>query len=324
MARLDALLNNAARPIQIVVAGKAHPADHKGKEMVTAWINLSAQARYRRRVVFLEDYDIALAQELIQGVDVWINTPRRPWEACGTSGMKVLVNGGLNCSIRDGWWDEGYAPELGWAIGDVKGGDTKQVDEEDGESLYTLLERDIVPLFYDRDSTGLPRTWLQRIRDSMSVLTLQFAGGRMLRDYVETAYLPLAQLLRKRSQSRFASAKALRVWSDELTRRWPTLHIGQPIAARDEGQWRVSVPVFLGEVSADQVRVELFADAEADVPAEAIALHKEQAIPGAINGHIYAGAVSASRNFDEYTVRVVPHHEDAQLPAELPLIAWQR
>ncbi|HWF63442.1 MAG TPA: alpha-glucan family phosphorylase [Rhizomicrobium sp.] len=324
MARLDALLNNAARPIQIVVAGKAHPADHKGKEMVTAWINLSTQARYRRRVVFLEDYDIALAQELIQGMDVWINTPRRPWEACGTSGMKVLVNGGLNCSIRDGWWDEGYAPELGWAIGDVKGGDTKQVDEEDGESLYTLLERDIVPLFYDRDSTGVPRAWLQRIRNSMSVLTPQFAGGRMLRDYVETAYLPLARLLRKRSQSRFASAKALRTWSEELTRRWPSLHISQPTATRDAEQWRVSVPVFLGEVSADQVRVELFADAKADVPAEAIALHKEQAIPGAINGHIYAGAVSASRNFDDYTVRVVPHHEDAQLPAELPLIAWQR
>ena len=146
----------------------------------------------------------------------------------------------------------------------------------------------------------------------------------MLRDYVETAYLPLAQLLRKRSQNRFSSAKALRLWSEELTRRWPSLHIGQPTANRDDSQWRVSVPVFLGEVSSEQVRVELFADAKADVPAEAIALHKEQTIPGAINGHIYAGAVSASRNFEEYTVRVVPYHEDAQLPAELPLIAWQR
>jgi starch phosphorylase len=324
LSRLDALLNNAARPIQIVVAGKAHPADHHGKEMVKAWIDLAGQERYRRRVVFLEDYDMSLAQELVQGVDVWINTPRRPWEACGTSGMKVLVNGGLNCSIRDGWWDEGYAPELGWAIGDIKGGETRQVDEEDAESLYTLLEREIVPLFYDRDSSGLPRGWLKRIRASMSVLTPEFAGGRMLRDYIETAYLPLARLLRKRSQDRYLPAKALRIWAHELQRRWSGLHIGQPTAAPDGGQWRVSVPVFLGEVADHQIRVELFSDARNDAPAEAIALHKEQAIPGAMNGHIYAGVVPAVRAFDDYTVRIVPYHEDAQLPAELPLIAWQR
>jgi starch phosphorylase len=324
LSRLDALLNNAARPIQIVVAGKAHPADHHGKEMVKAWIDLAGQERYRRRVAFLEDYDMSLAQELVQGVDVWINTPRRPWEACGTSGMKVLVNGGLNCSIRDGWWDEGYAPELGWAIGDIKGGETRQVDEKDAESLYTLLEREIVPLFYDRDSSGLPRGWLKRIRASMSVLTPEFAGGRMLRDYIETAYLPLARLLRKRSQDRYLPAKALRLWAHELQRRWSGLHIGQPTAAPDGGQWRVSVPVFLGEVADHQIRVELFSDARNDAPAEAIALHKEQAIPGAMNGHIYAGVVPAVRAFDDYTVRIVPHHEDAQLPAELPLIAWQR
>jgi glycogen phosphorylase len=324
MKRLDALLANTARPIQIVVAGKAHPADYKGKEMVTAWINLAAQPGYQRRVVFLEDYDIALAQELVQGVDVWINTPRRPWEACGTSGMKVLVNGGLNCSIRDGWWDEGYAPELGWAVGDIKGGETRQVDEQDADSLYTLLEKEIVPEFYNRDSGGVPRAWLKRIRSSMAILTPQFAGGRMLRDYVETAYLPLAQLLRKRCHDRHAAAKALRGWAENLKRRWSGLHIGQPTANREGDRWHVSVPVFLGEISADQIHVELFADAHGDIPAEAIVLHKEQAIPGALNGHIYAGVMPASRGFDDYTVRVVPYHEDARLPAELPLIAWQR
>lgn len=324
MARFEALLSNPARPVQIVVAGKAHAADHKGKEMVTAWINLAGEARFRRRVVFLEDYDISLAQELVQGVDVWINTPRRPWEACGTSGMKVLVNGGLNCSIRDGWWDEGYAPEVGWAIGDAKGGEAKQVDELDANSLYTLLEQEIVPQFYDRDSSGLPRAWLKRIRASMSILTPQFAAGRMLRDYVETAYLPLAELLRKRSVDRYASAKTLGDWAEDLKRHWSSLHIGKPTATREEDQWRVSVPVFLGEVSADHIHVELFADAENGTPAEAIALHQEQIIPGAINGHIYAGVLPASRAFSDYTVRVVPYHPDAQLPAELPLIAWQR
>lgn len=274
--------------------------------------------------MFLEDYDITLAQELVQGVDVWINTPRRPWEACGTSGMKVLVNGGLNCSIRDGWWDEGYSPDVGWAIGDAKGGEAKQVDELDASSLYTILEQEVVPQFYDRDSSGLPRAWLKRIRASMSVLTPQFAGGRMLRDYVETAYLPLAQLLRKRRKDRYASAKSLRVWAEELRRHWSSLHIGKPMAAREEDQWRVSVPVFLGDVSADHIRVELFADAEDGAPAEAVALHREQAIPGAINGHIYGGVLPALRAFGDYTVRVVPYHPNAQLPAELPLIAWQR
>jgi glycogen phosphorylase len=324
LSRLDALLSDRRRPIQIVVAGKAHPADTKGKEMVAAWIELANQPRYRSRVVFLEDYDIALAQELVQGVDVWINTPRRPWEACGTSGMKVLVNGGLNCSIRDGWWDEGYSPETGWAIGDAEGGDARQLDERDADSLYTILKANVIPEFYDRDAQGLPRAWLERIRSSMAMLTPAFAGGRMLRDYVETAYLPLLDLFRKRCANRFTIAQDLHKWSEELRRRWSGLHIGQPTALREKEQWRVSVPIFLGEVLADQVRVELFADASEDRAAEAIALPKEQPIPGAFNGYIYGGLLPGDREFEEYTVRIVPHHEGAYLPAELPLIHWQR
>ena len=323
MARLYALLNDKGLPIQIVVAGKAHPADFKGKEMVAAWVALASQPRYRRRVVFLEDYDIDLAQELVQGVDVWINTPRRPWEACGTSGMKVLVNGGLNCSIRDGWWDEGYTPEVGWAIGDGKGGDAKQVDEEDANSLYTLLERDIIPLFYRRDEDGLPRAWLARIRSSMLILRRNSpqdaCSGIMWR--------------RPICRWRACCGGGARIvwcrqdpcaWLDSLEHHWSSLHIGQPNFSRDQEQWRVSVPIFLEEVSDSQVHVELFADATGDMPAEAIALHKEQAIPGAMNGYVYGGAMPASRAVEDYTVRIVPYHPDAQLPAELPLIAWQR
>jgi glycogen phosphorylase len=322
--RLDPLLSDPSRPIQIVVAGKAHPADLRGKEMVAAWIQFANRPRYRRHVVFLEDYDMALAQELVQGVDVWVNTPRRPWEACGTSGMKVLVNGGLNCSIRDGWWDEGYTPEVGWAIGDAGGGDAHQVDDKDANSLYTMLEREIIPQFYDRDPRGVPRAWLARIRNSMSTLTPQFASGRMLRDYVETAYLPLVRLLRKRHEERYAIGRALRAWAEDLRHHWSSLHIGHPTVVGEDGARRVSVPVVLGEVSAEQVHVELFADATDGESAEAIALHKEQAIPGVMNGHIYGGVVPATRPFHEYTVRIVPYHPDAQLPAELPLVAWQR
>lgn len=324
LARLDRLLCNDKQPIQIVVAGKAHPADIEGKDMISAWIELAQQSSHRRRVVFLEDYDIALAQELVQGIDVWINTPRRPWEACGTSGMKVLVNGGLNCSIRDGWWDEAYQPGLGWAIGDDLGGEIQQVDQRDADSLYTTLERQIVPEFYDRDVKGLPRAWLQRIRKSMSTLTPIFSSARMLKDYVEIAYLPLVKLARARRSDGGKLARQLREWSQSLSQYWPSLHIGEPNIVRDQQEWQFSVPIFLGEISADDVRVELFAEEQDHAPAEVIILHRDQAIRGAINGYVYVGLVPARRSASDYTVRIVPFHPAAQLPTEMPLILWQR
>lgn len=322
--RLDGLLHNMEHPMQIVLAGKAHSADVEGKEMIRAWINLARQSRYRRRVVFLEDYDLSLAQEMVQGVDVWINTPRRPWEACGTSGMKVLVNGGLNCSILDGWWDEGYEPGVGWAIGDGTGGEAEEVDERDADSLYKLLAEEIAPEFYRRDAGGLPRDWLARIRRSMSVLTPVFSSTRMVREYVMKAYLPLVQQLRSRLANDCAVSRELYSWSENLQRRWPSLHIGQPKVERAEGAWRFSVPVFSGEVPPDSIRVELFADALEDKPSEIAVLHREQPIPGGMNGYIFAGEVADKRPVGDYTIRVVPYRPDVQIPAELPLIAWQR
>jgi len=322
--RLGKLLLNHEHPVQIVVAGKAHPADLEGKSMIQAWINLARQPPYRRHVVFLEDYDIDLAQELVQGVDVWINTPRRPWEACGTSGMKVLVNGGLNCSILDGWWDEAYEPDVGWSIGDGQGGDAKEIDAQDAESLYETLERKIIPEFYDRDAEGLPRAWLARIRRSMSTLAPAFSSTRMVRDYVEKAYLPLVKTLRARLTDECALAKSLRDWSDNLQHHWSSLHIGQSTIVGIDHRWRILVPVFLGEVAPNSVKVELFADAREDKPSEVVTLHQEQAIPGATNGYIFAGDVRANRASADYTVRIVPHHADAYVPSELPLILWQQ
>jgi glycogen phosphorylase len=324
LTRLDRLLQNEVRPIQIVVAGKAHPADAEGKAMIQAWIQLARQPRYRRRIVFLEDYDLALAQELVQGIDLWINTPRRPWEACGTSGMKVLVNGGINCSVLDGWWDEAYEPSIGWAIGDETGGDVKQVDKRDAESLYDNLEQKIIPEFYDRDDQGLPRAWLARIRRSMSTLTPAFGSNRMLREYVEKAYMPLAEGFRARLANGCALAKDIHAWADHLQRHWSSLHIGNPTVGHIDNEWRFSVPVFLGEISPESIHVELFADAEDGTLAEVIILHKEQIIPGTLNGYIYAGEVAVSRPAQDYTVRIVPYHENVYVPAELPLIAWQR
>lgn len=322
--RLERLLFNERKPTQIVVAGKAHPADREGKEMIRAWIALARDPRFRRRVVFLEDYDIAIAKELVQGADVWINTPRRPWEACGTSGMKVLVNGGLNCSILDGWWAEAHADGLGWSIGDASGGEASEVDGRDAESLFETLETQVIPEFYDRDADGLPRAWLERIRRSLSVLTPAFASTRMMRDYIEQAYLPLAEGLRARFADNCSLAKALLRWSECLRRGWSSLHIGQPTILTSEGRFRFSVPVFLGEVHPDFVRVELFANEVDGIPAEVVALYQEQAIPGSAHGYVYAGEVAATRNANEYTLRVVPYHDAVRIPAELPLIAWQR
>jgi starch phosphorylase len=324
LQRLEQLLLDERQPVQIVVAGKAHPADRVGKEMIRAWIALARDPRFRRRVVFLEDYDIAIARELVQGADVWINTPRRPWEACGTSGMKVLVNGGLNCSILDGWWAEAHEDGLGWSIGDATGGEAGEVDERDAASLFETVETQVVPEFYDRDADGLPRAWLDRIRRSMSVLTPAFASSRMMRDYIEQAYLPLAGGLRERLADNCSLAKTLHSWSECLRRGWPNLHIGQPTILRDDGQFRYSVPVFLGEMHPDSVHVELFANEFGGLPAEVVVLYQEQAIPGSVHGYVYAGEIAGARNPEEYTLRIVPYHEAARIPVELPLIAWQR
>ena len=321
--RFGRLLLDTDRPVQIVVAGKAHAADHVGKEMIQEWINFARQPKYRRHVVFLEDYEISLAQELVQGVDVWINTPRRPWEACGTSGMKVLVNGGLNCSTLDGWWDEAFDANVGWSIGDGSGGTTEEVDARDRASLYEILEQKIVPEFYDRDIEGLPRSWLGRIRESMGKLTPDFGGARMMRDYVEKTYLPLAKAVRERQEDGCTLARKMNQWSRKLHSRWPTLHIGHPVVNQTESVWHIVVPVYMGEVSPASVRVELFADAEENLTSQIVMLHQEQAIPGSTNGYIFAGAFTSTRPLEDYTVRVVPYHPNALLPTELPLIAWQ-
>jgi starch phosphorylase len=322
--RLERILLDRARPVQIVVAGKAHPADFEGKTIIHAWIAIARQPRFRRHVVFLEDYDIALAKQLVHGVDVWINTPRRPWEACGTSGMKVLVNGGLNCSTLDGWWDEAFTPGVGWSIGDERGGEAAEIDARDAKSLYDVLEKNIVPEFYSRDAEGLPRAWLSRMRRSMSVLTPSFASTRMMREYIEKAYLPLVGSLRARIADENRLAKQLCQWAVTVRSHWQSLHMGQPAVTQNHERWRFSVPIFLGEISPDCVRVELFADERAGSPAEVIQLHQEQQIPGSAHGYVYAGEVASARRADDYTLRIVPYHDAAFIPSEFPLIAWQR
>jgi starch phosphorylase len=191
--RLSRLLGAAARPVQIVMAGKAHPRDEGGKRLIQDIVRLSRDPRFAGRLVFLEDYDINLARHLLQGVDVWVNTPTRPLEACGTSGQKVVLNGGLNFSILDGWWAEAYDGANGFAIGNsMPHVDPSVQSQRDAQSFYDTLEREIVPLFYERDATGLPRQWITRVKQSVMTLAWRYNADRMVSDYVRQSYLPAA------------------------------------------------------------------------------------------------------------------------------------
>ena len=203
--RIKAIINNTDRPVQFIFAGKAHPHDEGGKALIREIIKIAEQDDLRRKVVFLEDYDMLIARYMVRGVDVWLNTPRRPKEASGTSGMKVIYNGGLNCSILDGWWAEGYSPELGWAIG--KGEQYEQDDWEhqdfiESEALYNVLENDIVPLFYERGADGLPRDWIRKVKESMKILSPFFNTRRMVAEYTTDYYMPVYQLSKKLDISR--------------------------------------------------------------------------------------------------------------------------
>lgn len=322
--RLLRLLTNPQYPVQIIVAGKAHPQDEAGKDLVKLWAQFARQAP-EGRVIFLVDYDMLLAEQMVQGVDVWINTPRRPWEACGTSGMKVLVNGGLNLSELDGWWAEAYTPAVGWALGDQGEHDEDPAwDAHEAEQLYDLLENIIVPEFYRRDEFGIPRQWVGRIRASMAQLTPQFSANRMARDYLEQIYLPAAV----RHRNRLAHADAdltLPDWQQALDDHWHAIHLGEVQVQTSEHGYHFQAPVYLDELGPEFVQVQLYADPErADEPPEVLVMERKAALTGAVQGYVYEGLVTTERAASDYTVRVVPHHPQALVPLENQHILWQQ
>lgn len=321
--RLVRLLTNAERPVQIIVAGKAHPADEQGKRLLQQWVRFVQQPAVRPHAVYLEDYDIALAQQLVQGVDVWINTPRRPWEACGTSGMKVLNNGGLNLSVLDGWWAEAYAPEFGWAIGNSDERMEPKWDAVEADELFRLLEQEVVPAFYRRDEAGIPRQWVACMRASMSQLAPRYSANRMVRDYVEEYYLPAARDYRARAADNGALASELRQWALQLEAHWHELHLGNlRIEALPQG-WRFELQAYLGNLSPEAVAVQLYADPrdEGDQPWYE-PMRRVGEIPGAINGYRYAIEVTGERDYRDFTPRMTPGHPAARVPAEASHILW--
>ena len=322
--RFERILTRPDRPVQIVVAGKAHPDDAEAAALITTWIEFASRPALRDRVVFLEDYDITLAEELVRGVDVWVNTPRRPWEACGTSGMKVLANGGLNVSTADGWWAEAYHPGVGWLIGDGDGAPDTQSDERDASRLYALLEQEIVPAFYDRGAEGLPTQWLERVRASMADLAPRFSANRMVREYLTNAYVPAARLLRLREQDHGLVGRELVEWQTRVERDWHAIHFGQLDVAEADGHATVRVPVYLGTLDPCDVTVELYADTTAAAPASRLTMSREAELPGAVNAALYRADVPSSRPVSDYTPRVVPAHPNARVPLETWQIAWYR
>lgn len=320
-ARFTALLSRRDMPVQIILAGKAHPQDMQGKILIQQWQAFARQESIRHHLVFLPDYDIELAQELVQGVDVWVNTPRYPWEACGTSGMKVLVNGGLNLSALDGWWAQAYQPEYGWAIGDRQLHLEPDWDDVEAGQLYQCLETEVLTEFYHRDCDGLPRQWLTRIRASMEALAPEFSSNRMVRQYVEQLYLPTADKFHQRENNK-AMINSLLEWQRVMNHHWHDIRWGEKYLAATDAGFELDLQVYLGDVPVDWVTVELYADGVADQPAECIRMQKKSDIEGAIGGYIFHVAVNTSRAQADYTPRIINWHEHAVIPSEGNNILW--
>jgi glycogen phosphorylase len=321
--RLARILANPSRPIQLIVAGKAHPEDGAGQALIRQWMSFIRRSDVAGRVVFLGDYDMLMAEHIVQGIDLWINTPRRPWEACGTSGMKVLVNGGLNLSELDGWWAEAYAPEVGWAIGDGKDrGDDAAWDAVEADALYGLLEGDIASSFYTRDEHGVPNRWVSRMRESMMRLTPAFSSNRAVRQYTEDHYLPAAAAYRARASEGGRAGADILSWQTSLARHWHQASFGRVDVVQEGNSYTFRVALCLGDLSPEDVRVELYADPLNGTPAVRQSMARSAESAGLAGSFQYTARVLASRPASDFTPRLIPFRADVSVPLEAPFILW--
>ncbi|MGB9071574.1 MAG: alpha-glucan family phosphorylase, partial [Terriglobales bacterium] len=324
-ARLLRLLSNPQRPVQLIIAGKAHPEDRAGQALIHEWINFIRQPQTRPHVIFLSDYDMLLTENLAQGVDVWINTPRRPWEACGTSGMKVLVNGGINLSELDGWWAEAYTPEVGWALGDGQEHDDDPAWEAvEADALYDLLEREVVPEFYTRDERGIPTAWVKRMRESMARLTPRFSADRAVSEYTEQHYLPAATAYRERAANKGAAGRQVVDWQHAVDREWGSLRFGNLRVGTNADRHVFEVEVFLNDLDPNAARVELYANGTNASGPVRVEMKCVRQLDGTSGGYVYSATVSAVRSPADYTPRVIPHRDGVVVPLESTRILWQR
>ena len=322
--RLLRLLSNPQRPVQLMIAGKAHPADKEGQALIKEWIQFIRRPDVRPHAIFLSDNDMHLTEHLVQGVDVWLNTPRRPWEACGTSGMKVLVNGGLNLSELDGWWAEAYVSDLGWALGDgQEHGNDSNWDAAEAEALYERLEREVIPEFYTRNEKGIPMAWVKRMRESMSRLTPHFAADRTVREYTEQHYLPAAITCQSRVASKGIIGRQIIDWRHSLDQKWATLHFGSVKIETTGEQHIFEVQVCLHGLDPKKVRVELYANGIKDSSAVRQEMTLLHPLADEAGSYIYSATVSATRSPADYTARVLQRYDGVAIPLEDSRILWQ-
>ncbi len=334
--RLAKILNDPERPVQLIFAGKAHPHDHLGKELIKEIVKTADLPEFRHAIVFLENYDISTARYMVQGVDIWLNTPRRPNEASGTSGMKVIYNGGLNASILDGWWDEGYAPTVGWAIGNGEEYDQQEWDLQDyieAQALYNLLEKDIVPMFYTRARDGLPREWISRVKNSIRELAPFFNTYRMVREYTEDAYMPCHQRFVALTQPDLSRGKAYAQWERNVRKHWGEIAIErvtvEPEQLKVNEDVDVRAWVRLGELKPEDVVVQLYygsLDSRQNIldGGTIDMLHccpDDKASEGNVH-EFYATLNYATTGQRGVTVRVLPNHNDLANPIFTGLITW--
>jgi glycogen phosphorylase len=323
--RLLRLLTHPQRPVQLIIAGKAHPADQAGQALIQEWTLFVRRPEARAHTIFLGDYDMLLTEHLVQGVDVWLNTPRRPWEACGTSGMKVLVNGGVNLSELDGWWAEAYTPEVGWALGDGQEHDDDPAwDAAEAEALYQLLEREVVPEFYTRDEQGIPTAWVERMRESMARLTPRFSANRTVRQYTEQHYVPAAAAYRERAADNGAAGRQVVDWQHTLDQQWAALKFGEVRVQTRDAQHVFEVQVYLDHLDPKAVRVELYAEPVGGGGPMRQEMKRVRRLTGVPGGYAYNAAVPAARPATDYTARMIPHYDGVAIPLETARILWQR
>ena len=330
--RLKRLLNDTTRPVQFIFAGKSHPRDEGGKALIQEVYKFSRESGLENRVVFVEDYDTYIARRLVQGVDLWLNTPLRPLEASGTSGMKTPPNGGLNLSVLDGWWREGYNGNNGWAIGpDIKSGTVDFQNEVDASSLYQLLENQIVPLYYAKPDGKLPLAWLQLMRESIRSVTPVFNTHRMVKEYTERLYLPAAKAHREFSENGCAAAAELSQWKTRMRKDWPQVRIEEVQVANADRQnipvgesLELSARIHLGEVNPQHVRVEAYhGESENGGIKNPVITTLNQANQNGDGSYLYRGSVPASESGAYgFGVRVIPIHPHLQQDHELRLITW--
>jgi starch phosphorylase len=329
--RMSVLLSNNSRPVQMVFAGKAHPRDEVGKEFIKNIVQFARKLNVRNRLVFLEDYSMGVARELIQGVDVWLNNPIKLLEASGTSGMKTAPNGGINLSILDGWWPEAYDGTNGWAIGGTRVYENNEYqDRVDSESIYELLEREIIPLFYERGADGLPSGWVKRMKASMRTCSSMFSANRMVREYTDRLYVPTIRRAGRLAEHDFSVGRSLAAWKAALKDRWPQIRI-EEVSRLDDGPQsvggtlEVTARVHLGEVLPQDVQVEVYhglMDGVSEIVNGGVTPMQPEGEP--VNGvYTYKGAIPCSAaGRHGFAVRVVPNHPDIVSKHSVGLIQW--